>query len=131
MLLEGADELFSDDAALAFRVGHTAQGGHKLANSIHHDQFDPQVFVQRAAHLGYFTLAQESGIYEYCHKLLAHRTLYHGSSHAGVHPAADRRYDHILSNLSAYALHASGDDRIRRPVRDCLADIDHKAAQDF
>ena len=76
VLLEDAHEQLPNRLALGFWFGHSAQLLEEAAPSIHVDEFDPHVALERLDHLCTFVLAHEAGVDVHARQLLADRLVH-------------------------------------------------------
>ena len=93
LAFEDADEFFADNPALLLRIGDTFQGGKKLTGSIHRHQFGAHLLAEGFHHLFRFALAQQTGIHEDSHQLVADGLMHQRGRDGRVHAAAHRRQD--------------------------------------
>ncbi len=131
LAFENADEFLADDLALLLRVSDAFQGGEKLPGGIHRHQFGAHLLAEGAHHLFRFPLAQQTGIHENSHLLVADGLMHQRGSHRRVHAPADRRQDAFLSNLGLDPGDTFLDDGRRSPVRCAAANVHRKMLEDF
>ncbi len=101
LAFENADEFLADDLALLLRVVTPVQGGEKLGGGIHRHQLGSHLFAEGAHHLFGFPLAEQTGIHEHRHLLVADGFMHQCGRHGRVHAAADGCQHTSASHLGA------------------------------
>ena len=117
LLLEDADELLADDAALLLGLGHALEPREEAVGGVDVHERDVEVPLERLDHLRRLVLAHQAVVDEDAGQLVADRLVDEERRHGGVDPAGERAEDALLADLGADALDLLLDHRRGRPRR--------------
>ena len=115
-LLERADELLTDDLALALRLGDSLQGLKEVVGRVHGDELDAGGGNEVVLDLLDLALAQQAVVHEHAGELVTDGLVHQSGGHGGVH-AAGQAADHLgVADLLADLLDLILDNRGGVPV---------------